>query len=365
MRLRPGSKALIRDINTNLVLDVIRRYGPCARAEIVERTRLSRSTVTEILAGLDQEGLLATSGKAGSSGGRRAELIRLEPLARLSAGFALGGGRLLGVLLDLYGQPVARLSRSLCPDLTALGLAEALRSGLYPLLEQVGACPDRLTGCGLALSGQIDPREGMVLDAPQLGWQHLPLETLLGEILGLPVSLASSAQALALAERRHGPYPGAESLLALWLDESVSVAVIADGRLILGRSGGGGDLSHWPAHTGSRRCTCGRRGCLRTVAAEPAVREAPTEGAEALGHALAGLAAALSPEAIIVGGPLPASAGPLLLDPLRHAIRSHSPPGLEPLPVLAGRLGEEAPAVGAALAVQERFFQPPVYESPW
>lgn len=383
VRLRPGSKALIRDINTNLVLDVIRRYGPCARGEIVERTRLSRSTVTEILAALDQQGLLAASGKAGSSGGRRAELIRLEPLSRLSAGFAVSGGRLSGVLLDLYGDPVARSSQSLGPGLTALGLAEALRSALSPLLRQVGAGHDRLTGCGLALPGRLDLREGMVLDAALLGWQHLPLQTLLEEVLDLPVSLASSAQALALAERRHGPHPGTESLLALWLDESISSAVIADGRLLIGRSGAGGDLSHWPARTGNRRCTCGRRGCLRTLVSEPAIRAAAgvreghpladsppvraalTGAAEALGHCLAGLVTFLPPEVIIVGGPLPAATGPLLLELLRHTLRSHSPPGLEPLPILPGRLGEEAPAVGASIAVLERFFQPPVYESSW
>jgi len=383
MHLRPGSKCLIRDLNTNLVLDTLRRVGPCARGEIVERARLGRSTVHEILVALEREGLLAGSGRAGSTGGRRAELLRLAPMARLSAGFAVVGPHLMGVLLDLYGLPVARWAAPLTQGLTPLQLARMVGSGVAALTSQVPVVP--LTGVGVALPGVVDAEAGMVVNSYTLGWSDIPLRLLLEEQLAVPIVVANDAQSLALAERQHGARPGASTLVAVLISAGVGAGIIAGGALYRGASAAVGELGHVPVRTGgARRCSCGRRGCLQTVASEaavlqaarlppdwtqgrlpdtPQVHEALAQAGQALGTALSCLVNLLNPGLIAIAGRLPEAAGALLLEPLRAALRSHALPVIgASTQVLLSRLGPDACAIGAATAVLEAFFQPPIYE---
>jgi predicted NBD/HSP70 family sugar kinase len=388
VEIRPGSKALIRDLNTSHVLEALRRYGPCSRGEVVRRTRLSRATVTDILNGLVREGFLHNSGRAGSSGGRPAELIRLEPRARLSAGFALAGRRLDAVLLDLYGQRVAN-SHCLCdPGLTPLRLAAVIHRELEQLLAASGADRSTLTGAGVVLPGQIDPASGMVCESYALGWSQVPLGHLLEEVLGLRVALANDAQGLALAERYHGHQPGIANLTAVLVGTGVGAGIIAGGRLIRGATAAVGELGHTPVRPSGARCTCGRKGCLQTVASEtavlaeaglpadwlsgpsprplpdaPEVQQAIQRAGEALGTSLAFLANLLSPGLIVLGGRLPEAASSRLLEPLRHALRTHALPLVgDSLQVVISHLGDQACATGAGIAVLEEFFSPPIYE---
>lgn len=367
MGLRPGSKELIRDLNSSLVLNALRRFAPCSRGDLVAQTGLVRSTVSEILSDLQREGLLETVSRV-SSGGRPTGLLRLAARARLFAGFALDGPMLTGLLLDLYGVPVRRLAEKLTEPVTPLALAGSIQR----LLEALQA-EEQVAGAGL------------VIEAARHGWVDVPLEHLLRTVLSVPVAVVGGPQALALAERHHGPRPGARSLAAVLIDEEIRVGLILGGELHLGAAPGTGDLSHLPA-TGARgRCACGRRGCLATVASLPAVLAAaglPPGGApanlpdgpvvdralavagQALGGILAYLASLLHPELLILGGPLVRMAGPRLLEPLRHSLRRQAVPLVaQSLQVLPSSVVTDPLPTGAGIWALEAFFHPPLFES--
>ena len=86
---RVGSKALIREINEALVLDVVRRSGTTSRAEITSVTGLSPATVTGISSQLVRDGLLVESDVLRGTGGRPARLIELGRDAIVAAGVRL------------------------------------------------------------------------------------------------------------------------------------------------------------------------------------------------------------------------------------------------------------------------------------
>ena len=49
---------------------------------------------------------------------------------------------------------------------------EAIVTAIQNLIEKVGSRP---IGIGVGVAGQIDPRQGKVLFAPNLGWRNVPL----------------------------------------------------------------------------------------------------------------------------------------------------------------------------------------------
>src|SRR2546429_309806 len=60
-------------------------------------------------------------------------------------------------------------------------------------------------GIGVVMPGMVDRRSGRVLNAPQLGWRDVQVESGLVERTGLPVHIENSGAACALAHMWLGP----------------------------------------------------------------------------------------------------------------------------------------------------------------
>lgn len=187
-------------------------------------------------------------------------------------------------------------------------------------------------GLGVGLPGFEDPAGSGVVQAPVLGWRHLPLGEHLTRVLGLPVLIDNDVNTLAMAESLYGLGRNLDSYLTVTLGLGIGLGIVVDGELYRGARGAAGEFGHVTANAKGERCACGKRGCLETLVAEPAlVREArgigalgPREGiaellalavagdelalgiyrraGRELGLAVANLAVVLNPGAILIGG---------------------------------------------------------------
>jgi Transcriptional regulator/sugar kinase len=246
---------------------------------------------------------------------------------------------------------------------------------------------------GIAAAGFIDSERNEILYSPNLQWRHEPLRTRVQELVSYPVTLENDANAAAWAEFRFGSGKKAQSMVMLTIGTGVGGAIIADGKLIRGGFGIGGELGHIRLINGGRQCGCGQRGCLeqygsgtaflkaarklatsdgpagrrlRELASENGiltgaeVSQAITEGdvgalsllrelGDYLGQGLASIVAALDPEVCIIGGGV-SIAGEKLTEPIYFSYLNNLPAkGYRPeLEVIAAKLGNEAGIIGAA-----------------
>ena len=226
---------------------------------------------------------------------------------------------------------------------------------------------------------------GVVRFAPHVSWRDEPLQSRLSDRLGLPVVVDNDANVTALAELRLGAARGCSEAVCITLGTGIGGAVVMDGKVRRGAAGLAGEFGHMQVVPDGRPCPCGQHGCweqycsgtaLRLAAVQygapegtdgPHVTEAAERGVEWAKHAfdivgtwlgvgVAGLCAALDPEVVVVGGGL-SSAGDLLLDPARAALREKLP-GREyrAMPRLVqAACGPEAGMIGAALLARETF----------
>ncbi|GLU88559.1 ROK family protein [Agromyces sp. NBRC 114283] len=266
MKLRTGSKALIREINESLVLDVVRAEGPVARGVIAARTGLSAATITGITAQLLGAGLLQETDVVRRTGGRPARLLQLGVDAVFAVGARVSAGEVVLALVDLGGAIVA--TERIPLDSTAPGdVLDAVASGVERLSGARSA--GELIGVGVAVSGMVDSEHGVVRHSGTLGWEGVRLGPLLAERLGLPVRVDSyvnsvAAGALLLDARLEG-----ESLLVFSVGASLGASVVVDGRVQQGHAGAAGGFAHWRIGTGAepgRPCHCGAVDCLETRA---------------------------------------------------------------------------------------------------
>ena len=270
-----GAKVLPEDVrrhNRVLVLQTLFDSGPASRADLARSTGLTRSPSATWWPS-SRRGPRHRARRPSGHPGRQA-----RHAGRAAARRVPGGGRRPVRARPLprrrrrprrgdRGAGRARPRRPPWPDTVAL--VEERAAGWSPRRT------DPVLGIGVASPGLVDD-DGVVLQAPNLGWSALPLARLLGERLDQPVR----------RERRQHRGDGGVHLRAQRQPRPDAGA----GRTRCGcGSGAGRPAARGPA-PGRRRdraavvdekgapCACGRTGCLETVLSVPALRASSTAG---------------------------------------------------------------------------------------
>jgi glucokinase len=303
----------------------------------------------------------------------------------------LGGTNLRCGVVSAQGELLAESSQSSGSDEGPRAVVRRIARLVELVADDQGLEDD--VPIGVVAPGPLDPQAGIVRYAPNLkGWNEVPLRALLEESTGRAVLLGNDANAQALGEYYFGAASGVENLVYVALGTGLGGGVIAEGKLIDGVAGLGGELGHTTVNLNGPRCTCGSQGCVEAycsgwaiardgqalvdsnrsagiaeIAAgrpveAPAVSQAAARGDEpagavlrqagwALGAALGNFVNIFNPEMIVIGGGL-ADIGALLIDPARAALRHFALPDmLDGLELRDSALGSKTGIYGAAALV--------------
>jgi len=258
------------------LLQAIAQAGPISRADLAARIGLSRPAVTMLSRPLVETGLVLEHGRMAAPAirapGRPGVLLSLNASSLYFVGAYAAGDPLQIALTDLHGGIVAQLTRTL--PRTPAALAGTLAEMLDPLCAMAGIQRQQLRGVGLALTGLIDHRRGVVLHSANLGWRDVALAGMIRQATGLPATLDNDARAAAVAERLSGAARQAEDFCVIVLGASVGCAQVLGGQLQRGQRGGAGELAHAMIVPDGLVCRCGRRGCLDTMVSRPMLTHA-------------------------------------------------------------------------------------------
>ena len=305
----------------------------------------------------------------------------------LSVGIDIGGTKILGALVDEQGT-VVQEKRIASPAQDPSRMVEDVAGLITELLE----IEPEVAGIGVAAAGFIDAERSKVLYAPNLNWRNEPLKQRISEKVGREVVIENDANAAGWAEFRFGAAQSYGSMMMLTLGTGVGGAVVADGKLMRGGFGIGGELGHVTVVDGGIKCGCGRLGCveqyssgtallreLRRIAVEgnsagarlrelagdaeltghhaylafqegdPATIEQVEVAAEYLARAMGSLVAVLDPEVFVIGGGL-SDLGKGILEPItRHFSAQLPASGFRPeADIVLATFANEAGVIGAA-----------------
>ncbi|HFI0024895.1 TPA: ROK family glucokinase [Streptococcus suis] len=262
--------------------------------------------------------------------------------------------------------------------------------------ETHGLTKDDFLGVGMGSPGVVDSEAGTVIGAYNLNWKTLQLvKEQFEAALGLPFFIDNDANVAALGEQWVGAGNNNPNVVFMTLGTGVGGGVIAAGNLIRGVKGAGGELGHITVDFDEPfACTCGKKGCLETVASATGivnlsrryadqyagdaklkqmiddgqdvtakdVFDLAKEGddlalivyrhfSEYLGVACANIAAVLNPAYIVLGGGVSA-AGDFLLDGVRKVFAENSFPQIkESTQIVLATRGNDAGVLGAASLV--------------
>jgi predicted NBD/HSP70 family sugar kinase len=386
-----ASRQLLKAMNRSSILNVIKAYGPIARADIAKRTLLSPAAVTQLTEGLIQDGLIFEKQEGDSRGGRRPILLALNDTGTYVVGVKLAETFATLALTDLNADVLARHNI----DLTALdpsAVCDQLADGIHTLLRLAQVERGHILGVGVGLAGIIDSAAGICRMSPFSGWRDVPLADLLEERLQSPVYLDNDVNTLTLVERLYGPGQHVHDFLVLTIGRGVGMGMVANGQVYRGTRGSGGEFGHTVVDPNGFLCACGNRGCLETFVSDPWLMrraningldvdtpEALLEAARAgntvarhvfqdagrvFGQSVANLINIFNPALIILSGE-GVHAGDYLFPAMREAMQRHTFGQLmNDVEIRIEPLSDDTWARGAASLVLGRIFAPDIIEQP-
>jgi predicted NBD/HSP70 family sugar kinase len=356
--LRPSGRLLPEDTRRHhraLLLQQLFRHGPASRADLARSSGLTRVTVSDVIGDLVAEGLLGESAAPVQGRvGKPPVLVQLAAEARQIVALDLSeDGVISGALLNLAGDVQERRGR----PLEGRRGEDAVRLVHELVRELVEAATRPVLGIGVGTPGVVDA-DGVVLDAPNLGWHGTALAEGLRAELGLPVFVANDANTAVLGEHTFGN-AGDGGLMLVRVGTGVGAGLVLEGVLLHGHRSAAGEVGHVVIDPDGAECACGRRGCLETVLAAPRLRERlAADGPDALaqvgtqvGVALAPVVGTLNLHELVLSGPLELLDGPLLAAVDRTIRGRAMPVSGEELVIRTSALGDDVVLVGAAVLV--------------
>ncbi len=307
------------------------------------------------------------------------------------AGVDLGGTNIEVALTDGTGKVMTHRTH---PTEADLGSARVIDNIIGTVKEISGG--REIKAVGLCSPGIIDVKKGVCIFAGNLNFRNVELKRPLENALSIPVFVENDVNAAALGEWRFGAGRGTDNFILVMLGTGVGAGVIADGRLIHGRSNATAEIGHTIVEKDGLFCNCGGRGCLemyssatgivrmmkqylmkgnyssvtadiqgdwdrltaamiaqKAAAGDKLSQQVIREAAEYLGVALVNYVNTFNPEMVAIGGGV-AKAGDILTQPVKEFISSRAMEvQANDVSVVLSSLGEDAGTIGAAAVAIE------------
>lgn len=225
------------------MLDVVREQGHVSRVELASLTGLTQATISTVVRGLLDDGLLVESGQREFTGGKPRIKLMLNPRARCAVGVQLGADWVVACVVDTMGAIVARTRVRGVRDRDPASVVTAVADTVAHLLDLTGLPPEAVVGLGLALPGVLDLEAGTILDSRSLPrWSHYPVRTELARAAGLDVVVETIPSAAAIGEFWGGGIPSSRAHCTVYMGASIGVGIVLAGTVYRGASGNVGAI---------------------------------------------------------------------------------------------------------------------------
>ncbi|MGZ8468480.1 MAG: ROK family protein [Gemmatirosa sp.] len=270
---RVATRTTMREVNRQIVLNLIREHQPISRAELARRMEVSRSLLTPLVRELVTRGSVVEGGTARAQRGRRPTLLRVRTNRHLAVAVDVRPGRTAVALADFGGQVIARESfeTPASPEALIEALADCVPQLVSAHVDAAAADDEdcrTVRGVGLVVPGMVDRRTGRVIYAPRLGWRDVDLRDGLAERQGYKVRIENAPIACALARLWLSPEGAGsgQSFAYVSISDGVGVGLVVRGEVLRGETHTAGEFGHVSLDRSGPTCVCGKRGCWEALA---------------------------------------------------------------------------------------------------
>lgn len=263
-----ATRTTTRQINRQILLNLVRYLQPISRADLARRMAMGRGMVSEITSELLASGVIVEGSVGASRRGRKPTMLYLRTGGRLVLAIDVRFPSTHLMLRDLAGDCV-EVQWFNTPSSPSALVAQLTRSALN--VQHAHGSRGQLEGIGIAVSGLTD-RDGHILYMPQLGWVEAPVRDAIANACDVPVVVENGANACAVARlermRRRGEHPSQFAYVDV--ADSVAVGLVFAGEVFHGTDNYAGGFGHISISEDGPECYCGGRGCWESFVSDAA-----------------------------------------------------------------------------------------------
>ena len=216
-KILTGNHRLLKNLNSNVVLNLVRTRAPISGASLAKITGMRPSTVQNILKNLENQGLVFKTGVGDSTrlGGRRPTLWKISGEYGYVVGIQLEINEIHAVLVNLNSLLIAEKRIGITRFNTIVDIEEKIIELIRNLLDTKRIHQHQLLGIGIGVSGLVDSLNGIIIKTSLLSSSQHPiyLEKSLKKHFNIPLYIENDANAAALAEKWFGKAKGISNII--------------------------------------------------------------------------------------------------------------------------------------------------------
>jgi len=348
----------------SFIIEYLYSNGRASNPELAKLTNMSSPTINKLLSELVALGVVQELGQGDSIGGRRPNLYGINPNAKYIVSIDIDCRMINMGVFNLQNEAVSGIITYFDDIKNKKLVFEGIFKRLDTLLEGLNFKTNQFLGIGISLPGLIDTKTGKTYS--DLLIDGMSLEEAFKNRYQLPAFTGNDSRMMALGEQAFGAARNKENALCINICDGIGMGIIVNGKIYKGKSGFAGELGHINVVDDGVLCTCGKKGCLETVASGSALvlhaQQGIADGKQSLiaemvsndldairvstiiealengdafaielisqagaylGKGLAGLIHIFNPETVIIGGKV-AGAKHFLLDPIQQSLNKYT-----------------------------------------
>jgi predicted NBD/HSP70 family sugar kinase/biotin operon repressor len=379
--MEKGSFKNMKKRNRKNILALIKDEGGISRAQIAEKLKISRATVTNLVKELINYGLVQESDLGRSRGGRRPMLLNLKADGAYSIGIEWGIDSIKTVLLNFKADII--LDDQIQMDNNSFEEYKEVSFNLIKQYNKKLEDSSKIIGIGFGIHGLVNPEKGYSVFTPHFNWGEVDIKSILAEKYNYPIFIDNDVRMMAAGEI----WQGRDDFIFINTGSGIGAALVFKSKIHYGNNYAAGELGHLKIADDGPKCYCGKYGCLESFASKESIissyqnlknnevkisfsdimiayQAGEIESNLVINDALKYFARAISvvlnilnPEAVIIGG-LFAEYEELLLTKLYKKIKEDSlNQVINNLDITTAYYQNLAGAVGAAEKVLNDFFE--------
>jgi predicted NBD/HSP70 family sugar kinase len=240
---RPGTPSLLRELNDRAALELLLDGRSLTRSQLSELTGVSKVTVAQMLARLEERGLVAAVGEQSVGRGPNAALYSVVASSAHVAALYVEHGLVSTAVADVTGRVIAEAREDTNGDGDPV---ELVRSAVDRACQSAGVSISMLSAFVIGSPGVVDPVSGDPQFSFNLPAWHAGVLAGLRGALHKKVLIENDVNLAAMAEHAMGAAAGADDFVLMWIGTGVGLATTLGGRLHRGVSGAAGEIGWLP-----------------------------------------------------------------------------------------------------------------------
>lgn len=258
--------AEIRSLNKKKIIAYLRMNDPITKKDLASALDLSFATVSNLCNQLVDDGIINLTSSLSSDGGRVPHLLSIDFSSKYILSINLSYKIHFEIsIIDLKNEVIALKKKTITKNYQYDQLLQDIKNFFDTMLSEKKISAKQFIGAGVSVSGIQSPKTDSIINVALPILEGKQLDKDLKSVLKLPVYIENDSNLLVLATKFFGKNNlKNDNLIYLYIGEGIGVGIIANGSVIKGNSGIGGEISHIPIGTRKYKCYCGNENCVES-----------------------------------------------------------------------------------------------------